>query len=256
MIRFDPPFSSTGAALSADEIGRLDALLDALDNDDAMVVEELDGFIAGLACTPEPVGSAQLLSYALGEAGADDADAVPGGAADAAPVAAPAAAATAALVDAHPELAALITRHAASVVGAFDRGEYSPVLAYDEQGHADGSAWAVGFLQAVELFPDSWDALVDEKDFSDALSAIEALAATLDDGARPLSRRERDSLIDGMIGDAADIHEFFRPYRLSGTTPAEMRVETVRRVQPKVGRNDPCPCGSGRKYKLCCGVNG
>ena len=28
---------------------------------------------------------------------------------------------------------------------------------------------------------------------------------------------------------------------------------TVRREQPKVGRNDPCPCGSGKKYKHCCG---
>jgi SEC-C motif-containing protein len=26
------------------------------------------------------------------------------------------------------------------------------------------------------------------------------------------------------------------------------------RKQPKVGRNDPCPCGSGKKYKKCCGV--
>jgi SEC-C motif-containing protein len=29
---------------------------------------------------------------------------------------------------------------------------------------------------------------------------------------------------------------------------------TVRREAPKVGRNDPCPCGSGKKYKKCCGV--
>ena len=27
---------------------------------------------------------------------------------------------------------------------------------------------------------------------------------------------------------------------------------TVRRSTPKVGRNDPCPCGSGKKYKKCC----
>jgi hypothetical protein len=26
-----------------------------------------------------------------------------------------------------------------------------------------------------------------------------------------------------------------------------------KRDQPKVGRNDPCPCGSGKKYKKCCG---
>ena len=31
---------------------------------------------------------------------------------------------------------------------------------------------------------------------------------------------------------------------------------TVRRSSPKVGRNDPCPCGSGKKYKNCCGRNG
>lgn len=49
-----------------------------------------------------------------------------------------------------------------------------------------------------------------------------------------------------------------------GKTPRQMteenpelampgKVETYRREQPKVGRNDPCPCGSGKKYKKCCG---
>ena len=35
----------------------------------------------------------------------------------------------------------------------------------------------------------------------------------------------------------------------------ERKQETVRRETPKVGRNDPCPCGSGKKYKHCCGRN-
>ena len=35
----------------------------------------------------------------------------------------------------------------------------------------------------------------------------------------------------------------------------ERKQETVRRDTPKVGRNDPCPCGSGKKYKHCCGRN-
>ncbi|HUT86075.1 MAG TPA: SEC-C metal-binding domain-containing protein [Elusimicrobiales bacterium] len=30
-------------------------------------------------------------------------------------------------------------------------------------------------------------------------------------------------------------------------------IETYRRQEPKVGRNDPCSCGSGKKYKKCCG---
>jgi SEC-C motif len=50
---------------------------------------------------------------------------------------------------------------------------------------------------------------------------------------------------------------------LEGKTPAELlggrslipqKVETVRRTEPKVGRNDPCPCGSGKKYKKCHGA--
>jgi preprotein translocase subunit SecA len=31
-------------------------------------------------------------------------------------------------------------------------------------------------------------------------------------------------------------------------------VVTVTRAMPKVGRNDPCPCGSGKKYKHCHGI--
>ena len=34
---------------------------------------------------------------------------------------------------------------------------------------------------------------------------------------------------------------------------AAVKQKTVRNTTPKVGRNDPCPCGSGRKYKVCCG---
>jgi len=30
-------------------------------------------------------------------------------------------------------------------------------------------------------------------------------------------------------------------------------VLTIKRTQPKVGRNEPCPCRSGKKYKNCCG---
>ncbi len=35
----------------------------------------------------------------------------------------------------------------------------------------------------------------------------------------------------------------------------EDKITPYRRIQPKVGRNDPCPCGSGKKYKKCCGKN-
>ena len=41
-----------------------------------------------------------------------------------------------------------------------------------------------------------------------------------------------------------------RWYYADGKMPAP---ETVKRDSAKVGRNDPCPCGSGKKYKKCCG---
>jgi preprotein translocase subunit SecA len=42
-------------------------------------------------------------------------------------------------------------------------------------------------------------------------------------------------------------------YHGSRDTSAARSAETVRREQEKIGRNDPCPCGSGQKYKKCHG---
>ncbi|MCL2646678.1 MAG: SEC-C metal-binding domain-containing protein [Phycisphaerales bacterium] len=39
------------------------------------------------------------------------------------------------------------------------------------------------------------------------------------------------------------------------TPPEETKIATIINESPKVGRNDPCPCGSGKKYKQCCGKN-
>ena len=42
-----------------------------------------------------------------------------------------------------------------------------------------------------------------------------------------------------------------QPARTGGD---DAKVRTVRRETRKVGRNEPCPCGSGKKYKKCCGA--
>ena len=48
-----------------------------------------------------------------------------------------------------------------------------------------------------------------------------------------------------------------RPAQAQAPVPARTGgddvIKTVRRDEPKVGRNDPCPCGSGKKYKKCHG---
>lgn len=288
MISLAPASTADLRPLDEDDFQRLDVLLDATGNENAMVVEEIDGFLAALACSPDPIDEDGLLVQVLGaepfDGGPPESDVS---------VAAPS--------ETHAEIAALLRRHAARVVAALDAGEFGPVLSYDDEGNADGVAWAVGFLRGIELHPDSWEAMLEEKDFDDALDAMQSLAAMLDDdaggddagddgaeddgagdddaggddvnydadddgahapgdvdGAAPtasLSPAERDVLIDRMIGDVADIYEFFRPWREAGTTPAGMRVETVRRTGPKIGRNEPCSCGSGRKYKNCCGAS-
>jgi preprotein translocase subunit SecA len=54
----------------------------------------------------------------------------------------------------------------------------------------------------------------------------------------------------GGGGAASAVADAPRPARTGGDDV----VKQVRRDEPKVGRNDPCPCGSGKKYKKCCGA--
>jgi hypothetical protein len=45
-------------------------------------------------------------------------------------------------------------------------------------------------------------------------------------------------------------------YGAAASGGQDAKVETFHRNAPKVGRNDPCPCGSGRKFKKCHGAEG
>jgi preprotein translocase subunit SecA len=49
-------------------------------------------------------------------------------------------------------------------------------------------------------------------------------------------------------------HQKRRPMQMIHGDSA-VRTEPIKRESQKIGRNDPCPCGSGKKYKKCCGVN-
>ncbi len=53
------------------------------------------------------------------------------------------------------------------------------------------------------------------------------------------------------------VHEEFGGYermaQAAAAQPAPQKVATIVKQGPRVGRNDPCPCGSGKKYKKCCG---
>ncbi len=77
---------------------------------------------------------------------------------------------------------------------------------------------------------------------------VEAGAANKSD-ADELAAEGEGSLDDAMAAQAAARRAPARAAQLNN----EAKVEQVRRDKPKVGRNDPCPCGSGKKYKKCHG---
>ena len=58
-----------------------------------------------------------------------------------------------------------------------------------------------------------------------------------------------------LITAVAAVYNTTPIWTLKGTSPLDLeaRSKTTVHVEKKVGRNDPCPCGSGKKYKKCCG---
>jgi hypothetical protein len=56
-----------------------------------------------------------------------------------------------------------------------------------------------------------------------------------------------------ILNDQAYVSRLKRHYRMFKETVDEGKQERQVQREEKVGRNDPCPCGSGKKYKRCCG---
>jgi uncharacterized protein YecA (UPF0149 family) len=57
-----------------------------------------------------------------------------------------------------------------------------------------------------------------------------------------------------MYQRSKKVHKYNRDSGFFDEHPEDAPEQPVRRVEPKIGRNDPCPCGSGKKYKKCCGA--
>jgi uncharacterized protein len=67
----------------------------------------------------------------------------------------------------------------------------------------------------------------------------------------PISPEKREKIIVYMAAGLLGAYRYFRKHReaFSGTT----LIPETRHNAPKVGRSELCPCGSGKKYKKCCG---
>lgn len=129
-----------------------------------------------------------------------------------------------------------------------DEGESLPAFA---------TPWALGFMSVVGVWDDEW-ALPRDKEIAanmtDALECIEALCSDdtdpptlnlFDDKGPPSVSQERLE----QFGEAMwAVYDLYAIAKSLGP-----RIDPVRN-DGKVGRNDPCPCGSGKKYKKCCGA--
>ena len=266
--------ASAPRPLSDPEIATLDTRLGEIDPEHSMAVEEFDGFCAALACCPEPIAREEWLPLVLGESDRAVA-ALSGSGPDAAVLK---------LIDRHRE---------SVVADLSSGEGFAPVLSQDEAGRTWAHAWAIGFARGMALRADAWDDLETDEEMADALDPLMRLVAEaqaqqqaqaeeqgqeqqaqerprhqghspsdgsatdssdeadfgLDEDWPPIAEDERPTVIHDMLDGVQDVFAFFAPARRKALAPRPVR----RVAAQQVGRNDPCPCGSGRKYKHCHG---
>lgn len=221
-------------ALTEDELDQLETFLDGI-GPPAMNLEMLDGFFGALICGPQAVLPSEYLPLVWG----DDYSFATGGQA--------------------AEIFGLLMRHwntiADTLRGALEVPDvYLPVLLVAEDGITHGNDWAQGFMRGVSTRPHRWRELLDSDEFGGPMLPIMMLAHEhdADPAMRPnvISPDKREALLQEMIAGLTKIYRYFEPHR-----QAEAHVDaqaSLRRAGPKVGRNDPCPCGSVKKFKFCC----
>lgn len=119
----------------------------------------------------------------------------------------------------------------------------------DEAGNPDFYTWCNAYLYALDIVPTDWFEAVDQEEFEDLFYPIMALGGIYDDEENGevilhLNEKELTQLESDLPHVLLDIYWYWQAII--------NKPQTVRREGEKVGRNDPCPCGSGKKYKACC----
>lgn len=108
--------------------------------------------------------------------------------------------------------------------------------------------WCTGFMRGVMLDAEAWDPLFQSEE--DAALLTPMILYGTESGMQQLeenpSLKARHQHIADAIGVCViGIRDHWLPFRKT--------VSTFRRTADKVGRNDLCACGSGKKFKKCCG---
>ncbi len=229
-------------ALSEKEMDELDSFLmsDATTNE-VMLLDCLDGFLTALASGPAMPKPSEWIPRVWGPT-TEDAPTFES--------------------DAQEErITGLMTRHLNAIVWSLqqDAEHFEPVFDLqvfegDEREYMDGEMWAHGFMTGIEMQRDHWRAQFESKHGPVALRPIYLLGAQDITEAEeelvktPAQREELSKQIPAGIGL---IYKFWAPQRRAADSASG---KSVANEMPKISRNAPCICGSGRKYKKCCGA--
>ncbi len=193
-------------------------------DESGMLLTELDGFLAGVAVCPDDIKEAEWLEKIWGNKEPEFPSAAQ-----------------------RTEVLATILERSTEISATLKKGKFEPILEPDDDGSILWEGWAAGFKKAVMLRPASW--LIHDKtggnDGRLSFSLLMRLAELEEGDTDPQEgdeALERDALL--LIPHCAEKlfkakEKLFEPK--IGTSSSDV-----------VGRNDPCPCGSGKKFKKCC----
>jgi uncharacterized protein len=106
--------------------------------------------------------------------------------------------------------------------------------------------WCQGYLRGVGLAANDWEAAPPE--IAELLAPICAFTDRTDWLAHELPELEAAKLRDAIAPNVRALHAYW----LAQRAKSAQVVARQERASPRVGRNEPCPCGSGKKYKKCC----
>ena len=203
---------------------------------DGLDLYELDGFVAGLLVCPEMVMPSEWLPAVWGDEGGPSFES---------------------LDQAQATINAVMAHYNRVAEGlALNPPEYEAILGIDPNSDETmWEPWIAGFERAMRLRPDVWEATLESDDEEVratipmilALHEIDVGTSSLDDEAVDELDEIAPDLIPGMV---LTLNEWAKGQAAEGIW-AEFDALVPPRA--KVGRNDPCPCGSGKKFKKCCG---
>ena len=216
---------------------QLEKQLASLDDDEAMLLSELDGFLAGILVCPDLIMPGEWLPMVWGRENKD-----------AAPVFENTSQAE--------QLVGLIMERYNAVAAELQRGggHYEPLFDVDTRHNEIlWEIWIDGFDTALQLRPEAWAKLRGGE--GGALSALAGLVALVQMGrGESMLPKEQINEITAKAPDLIPQYiENLNAWRISQQVGGQFREQAPN--FGKVGRNEPCPCGSGKKYKRCCGLN-